>query len=96
MKDIRSVPKGQLVSIIKEMGQPEYRATQLFNWVHQRQVNSFDEMSNLPRVLKECLADEYEFKLPTIQTKLVSKIDCTEKYMYCQADGESLECVVMR
>ena len=96
MKDIRSVPKGQVVSIIKEMGQPEYRATQLFNWVHQRQVNSFDDMSNLPRVLKERLADEYEFKLPTIQTKLVSKIDGTVKYLFCLADGETVECVVMR
>ena len=47
------------ISIVTEHDEPKYRAEQIFNWIYNRNVQSFDEMENIPRQLKNSLADNY-------------------------------------
>ena len=49
--DIKSLPLDSIFNIVKDMGQPSFRAKQIFTWLHKFGVDSFDEMSNLPKVL---------------------------------------------
>ncbi len=75
--------------------QPKYRAKQIFSWLHERGAG-FDEMSNLPRGLREMLGENCIIKTPTVEKRLVSKIDGTRKYLFRLYDGNTIEAVFMR
>ena len=57
MQDIKSMTPEELRAYLKELGQPDFRAKQIFQWLH-KPVTSFDEMSNLPKKLRSQLAQE--------------------------------------
>lgn len=84
----------QLKELLSSMGEPSFRAGQLFSWLHRGA--SLAEMSNLPKSLKEKLAEQTVLHYPEIAQKLVSKIDGTVKYLFRLADGQCVESVVMR
>ena len=81
---------------MKAMGEPAFRGRQIFEWLHDKQVFSYQQMSNLPRTLRERLAAE--MPLRPIKKSLVqhSAKDGTRKYLMRLADGESIETVYMR
>lgn len=81
---------------MQQLGQPKFRAKQIFQWLHQKRVLSFDEMKNIPASLREQLAEQCRITSFTIERKLVSAVDGTIKYLYRLADGEYVESVLMR
>lgn len=81
--------------MIAQLGQPAYRAGQLFRWLHRRGAAAWAEMTDLPRALTAALAEKFPLPLLEIADKRVSQIDGTVKYLYRLQDGEHVEAVVM-
>ena len=95
MKDIKSMTLAELAEELAELGEPKFRAKQVYTWVH-RGARSFDEMSNLSKSLRAKLAETYELYAPEAVRKLVSKHDGTIKYLWRLKDGNCVESVLMR
>ncbi len=95
MTDIKSMSRTELAAFLSELGQPRFREKQVFQWLH-RGVESFDEMSNLPKPLREQLKENCTLTVPQVARKQVSKIDGTIKYLWELADGNCVESVLMR
>ncbi len=93
--DIKSMTKDELSKTLEMMGEPRYRAVQVFKWLH-RGIESFDEMTDIPKTLRDKLSDEFTIKNVKIKKRLESSIDDTVKYLYELDDGEKIECVVMK
>ena len=96
LKDIRSLSYDKLSKEILDLGFPKFRINQIFSWVHEKCVSSFDEMTNISKDMRAKLAEYFEFNNCQINTKLVSKIDDTVKYLFQFSDGEYVESVVMK
>ncbi len=96
LKDIRSMSYDELSNEILNLGFPKFRVNQIFSWVHEKCVSSFDEMSNISKDMRELLKNNFFFSNCEINTKLVSKIDDTVKYLFTLPDGEYVESVVMK
>jgi 23S rRNA (adenine2503-C2)-methyltransferase len=94
MKNIKSMLPEEIRDEFREMGQPAFRGEQIFKWLHSG-VTSFDEMTNLPKSLRERLSEEYYITVPKISRKQVSKIDGTIKYLWELRDGNCVESVLM-
>ena len=95
MKDIKSMTLAELTQEMAAMGEPAFRAGQVYQWMH-RGARSFDEMTNLSKSLRERLAEAYSLTVPTVARKLVSAKDGTIKYLWRLADGNCVESVLMR
>ncbi|MBR2042933.1 MAG: 23S rRNA (adenine(2503)-C(2))-methyltransferase RlmN [Clostridia bacterium] len=93
--DIKSMTQSEIADLMKEMGQPAFRAGQIFKWLHTG-VESFDEMSNLSKDLRARLNDKCYIASVTIVRRLESQIDGTVKYLYRLYDGETIESVLMK
>lgn len=93
-RDIRTFEIGDLQDLVKELGQPAFRAKQLYEWLHVKNVCSFDEMTNLPAAMREKLAEQFPFDTPVELVKQVSK-DGSRKYLLQFPDGVSVETVGM-
>ncbi len=96
LKDIRSMSYEELSCEILNLGFPKFRVNQIFSWVHEKCVFSFDEMTNISKDMRERLKENFVFSNCEINTKLVSKIDDTVKYLFTLSDGEYVESVVMK
>lgn len=96
LKDIRSLSYDELSKEILDLGFPKFRINQIFSWVHEKCVSSFDKMTNISKDMRLKLSEYFEFSNCKINTKLVSQIDDTVKYLFEFADGEYVECVVMK
>lgn len=93
-KDILSMLPQEIEGELSALGEPKYRAKQIFDWL-SRGVRDFDEMTNLPKALKEKLKAEYTLYRPKVLSKQVSKLDGTIKYLWELYDGNAVETVVM-
>ncbi len=94
MTDIKSMTLSQQADLLRAMGQPAYRAKQLFSWLH-RGATSFGEMKNLPLDLRARLEESCVISHPTVARKQVSQEDGTIKYLWRLADGNCVETVLM-
>lgn len=94
--DIKSMTVEELSALMREHGQPAFRAGQIFSWLHSAGVTSFDEMTNIPKNFREVLKNECYIATVTVERRLVSKIDGTVKYLYRLHDGEYIESVLMK
>ena len=92
---ISSYTLEQLAEALKAMGQPAFRAKQIFHWLHQKLVTEFSAMTDQPKALLAKLEEEYYIAAPVIQRRQQSK-DGTVKYLFRLADGNCIETVVMR
>ena len=95
MIDLKSMTPEEMADYFKQLGQPAFRAKQVFQWLH-RGVTSFDEMSNLPKALRQTLEEQCYITVPTVERKQVSKLDGTIKYLWRMRDGNCIETVLMR
>lgn len=95
MTDIKSLSRPELEALLADLGQPKFRAKQVFQWLH-RGVASFEEMSNLPKALREQLAEQCILTAPQVERKRVSRLDGTTKYLWRLGDGNCAESVLMR
>ena len=94
-KQINAFTLPQLAERLKEMGQPAFRAKQIFHWLHQKQVSEFSRMTDQPTTLLAKLEEEYDIVRLTIRRRQQSK-DGTVKYLFGLPDGNCIETVVMR
>ena len=95
MIDLKSLSLQEMTDLLKSMGQPAFRGKQIFTWLHKG-ARSFDEMTNLPKTLRDCLAAECTLHVPQVARKQESKLDGTIKYLWELADGNCIESVLMR
>ena len=93
--NLKSLTQPELADILKQLGQPAFRAKQVFTWLHKG-VRSYDEMTNLPKSLRDTLAQSYPISAPEVVRKLESKKDGTIKYLWKLSDGNCVETVLMR
>ena len=93
--NLKSLTQQELADILKELGQPGFRAKQVFIWLHKG-VRSYDEMTNLPKSLRDVLAEKYPIHPPKVVRKQESKKDGTIKYLWELSDGNCVETVLMR
>ncbi len=95
-KDIRSLSYEELKQEIEQFGEKAFRAKQIYEWLHVKMVDCFDEMTNLSKTLREQL--ETYFVIPQIKMveRQVSKIDGTNKFLFELDDGNVIESVLMR
>ena len=95
MRDLKSMTLPEMTNALKAMGQPAFRGKQVFTWLHKG-VTSFDEMTNLPKDLRDKLKSEFTLTVPKVARKQVSRQDGTIKYLWELADGNCIESVLMR
>lgn len=95
MVDIKSMTPEELAAWLKELGEPAFRAKQIFKWLY-RGVESFEEMTDLSKALRQKLEEEALLTPPTVARKQVSQEDGTIKYLWRLADGNCVESVLMR
>ena len=93
--DIRSMNLNELTEFLSQLNQPKFRAAQIFKWL-QSGVETFDQMTNIPKPLREVLAEKCYIANVEIVKRLESKIDGTVKYVYKLFDGEFIESVLMK
>ena len=95
MTDIKSMDLPEMTAFLKELGEPAFRAKQVFQWLH-RGAASFDEMTNLSKALRDKLGKACSITVPTVERKQVSAQDGTIKYLWRLKDGNCIETVLMR
>lgn len=92
--DLLSLLPEEIETYLVSLGQPRYRAKQIFGWC--RRGTPIAEMSNLPVALRESLGKACEWRLPTVKVKQTSAADGTVKYLFRLIDGNCVESVLMR
>lgn len=95
MKNLRDYTVSELEEIVQGLGEKKFRGTQIFKWLNEG-ADSYDEMSNVPKALKEKLEKEYFVSGLKIKQKFVSKIDGTRRYLFELYDGNYVESVLMK
>ena len=93
--DLKSKTIPEIEAFLAELGEPKFRAKQIFVWMHKG-VESFDEMTNLSKALREKLNELCTLTVPRVERKQVSKLDGTIKYLWMLEDGNCVETVLMR
>ena len=93
--NLKSMTLPELSQTLKDMGQPAFRAKQLYTWLH-RGARSYDEMTNLPGALRQTLAQQYPICAPQVVRRQESQKDGTIKYLWQLSDGNCVETVLMR
>ena len=96
MKDIKSLNLEQLTEELLSIGEKKFRAKQIYSWIHEKLVDSFDEMTNLSKDLREKLKANYNLNSMDAVAVQTSKIDGTQKYLFRLHDGHVVESVLMK
>ncbi len=94
--DIKSMSLDELRTEIAALGEKPYRAKQLYEWMHVKLARSYDEMTNLPKSLREKLSDRFEYTSLREVTVQTSRLDGTKKFLFELSDGNLIESVWMR
>lgn len=89
---IKALDASGISSLVADLGQPRFRASQLVKWVYGRGVRSYDDMTDLPAGLRATLADRLALPSPQVLERQVSS-DGTRKYLVGLADGSTVETV---
>ncbi len=95
-KDLKSLNLEQLTEELLNIGEKKFRAKQVYSWIHEKLVDSFDEMTNLSKDLREKLNANYTLNSMDVVAVQTSKIDGTQKYLFRLHDGHVVESVLMR
>ena len=95
MNDIRSMTQQEITDMLRSLGEPAFRGRQLFSWL-QKGAESFDEMTNLSKPLREKLRETCLLTPPVVARKQTSRLDGTVKYLWELADGNCIESVLMQ
>ena len=95
-KDIKSLNLEQLTEELLAIGEKKFRAKQIYSWIHEKLVDSFEEMTNLSKDLREKLNQNYTLNSMDVADVQTSKIDGTQKYLFRLQDGHVIESVLMK
>ena len=93
--DIKSMTQQELSRFLGELGEPAFRARQVFSWLHHG-VTRFEDMTNLSKPLREKLASRCFITAPVVARKQESRLDGTIKYLWELSDGNCIETVLMQ
>ena len=93
--NLKSMTLPEVTAALKELGQPVFRGKQVYTWLHKG-VRSYEEMTNLPKALRDVLAQQYPLYVPVAVRKQESQRDGTIKYLWQLQDGNCVETVLMR
>ena len=92
MENIYNYNLNDLTNFLNQMGQPSYRAAQIFNWLYKSKSNSFNKMNNIPNQLKEILNQNFSISIPTI-IDIKKSCDASIKYLLLLNDNNCIETV---
>ncbi len=95
-KDIKSYNFSELKQEMESIGEKAFRAKQIYEWLHVKLVDSFEEMTNLSKALREKLETEYEIPKVQMVERQISKFDGTNKFLFLLQDGNVVESVLMK
>ena len=94
--DIRALDFEELGEYLTSIGEPKFRCKQFFSWLHNQQIDDFEQAHNVGKKLLEALEnDGYRIINPGLKQRFISK-DGTEKYLFGLEDASLIECVLMR
>ncbi len=93
--NLKNLTLPELAETFKELHEPAFRAKQVYGWLHKG-ARSYEEMTNLPKALREKLAESYPIQPPQVVRKQESQRDGTVKYLWQLSDGNCVETVLMR
>lgn len=91
---IKNFTQSDLASLMKELGQPSFRAKQLYEWLYSKGAQSYEDMTNLPTKLRAQLSEEYPLYVPSVLEEAVSN-DGTHKLLLEYHDGVCVETVAI-
>ena len=94
-QDIKSMTLAEMTQALNDMGQPAFRAKQIYTWLHKG-VTDFEEMTNLSKELRAKLDETYYITAPKVARKQRSQKDGTVKYLWELGDGNCVETVLMQ
>lgn len=94
--DLRSLTFDKLKTELVKLGEKPFRAKQIYEWLHKKQITDFEEMTNISKELREKLKENYIIKNIRIVERLTSKEDNTSKYLFDIGDNIVIESVLMR
>ena len=94
--DIKSLNQKELISFLEELGEKAFRAKQIYQWIHEKRVDSFGEMTNISKKLIETLNEKAYLTSLKKEEVQISKLDGTRKYLFLLEDGNVIESVLMR
>ena len=94
--DLKSMTMEELTDCIVELGEKKFRAKQIYEWLHVKLADRFEDMTNLSKGLREKLDAEYEIARVRMVDHQISKVDPTEKFELELADGNMIESVLMK
>ena len=95
-KDIASYSFEVLQEEMLAIGEKGFRSRQIYSWIHEKLVDDFEEMTNLPKTLRQKLESAYEIRRVEMEKRQISKIDGTNKFLFCLKDGNMVESVLMK
>ena len=95
-QDIMLYSLDELKEYLNSIGEKPFRAKQIYEWLHQKLVECFDDMTNISNNLKEKLNNDFYIQSLEIVQVLTSKIDGTQKFLFRLNDGNVIESVLMR
>ncbi len=93
---IKSLTLEELKAEVSALGEKAFRASQLYQWMHTKLADDFDEMTNLSKNFREKLKERYAYTCLKVIERKISAIDGTEKYLFGLEDGNVIESVLMR
>lgn len=96
MKELKSLSIEELKTELKEIGEKPFRATQIYDWLHNKRVKTLEEMTNLSQGLKDKLKENYSLCTLNLLRQQQSKEDETKKFLFELPDGNSVETVWMK
>ena len=94
-RNIRELDFAQIKALTEELGEKSFRAKQIYDWLHVRCADGFDEMTDLSLKLRQQLEEKYDASLPKAVQIQESKLDGTKKYLFALKDGQLIEAVKM-
>lgn len=94
--DLKSMSLEELQLFLADMKEPKFRGKQVFEWIHKKQVSSFDEMTNLSKSLREKLQQNAVVGGVEMVRRLISQVDGTRKYLFALENDSVIESVLMK
>ena len=94
--DLKSMNLAEMTEFIVSIGEKPFRAKQVYQWIHEKQPDSIDEMTNISKKMRELLADAGYLTTLKKEEVQISQLDGTRKYLFQLEDGNVIESVLMR
>lgn len=95
-RDLKSMNLEQVKAVMEELGEKAFRAKQIYDWMHTKLVDSFEEMTNLSKALRDKLSENFELTSLNVVDKRESAKDGTCKFLFELTDNRVIESVLMK